>query len=223
MIKLENVCKSFDGTPLFRDFSAQFREGEVSCLLGPSGVGKTTLINMLAGLVRPDSGRIVMPEEFRVSYVFQEPRLLPWYDVCGNLEFVLRDVLPKEERLPQIRHYLELVGLEDYLHAPISALSGGMVQRVSLCRAFLYPSRLLLLDEPFKGLDSKLKEELLEAFSHIYEGDGRTVFFVTHDIEEALKLADVVHVLAGRPVEIAGRFLREGFGPHTRQEILSLL
>ena len=136
MIKLENVSKSFGDSILFENLNAEFKEHQATCILGGSGVGKTTLINLLAGLTEPTSGRVVLPGDMRMSYVFQETRLLAWFDAYSNIDFVLKNLYTKEERHKIIRRYLDLVGLLKYAHEPLSSLSGGMVQRVALCRAF---------------------------------------------------------------------------------------
>lgn len=223
MIRLENICKSYGNIVLFKDFNAEFEEHKIHCILGGSGVGKTTLINIIAGIVPPDSGTVYLPEGSIPSYVFQEPRLLPWYNVYKNIEFVLKEQYSPEERKVIIEKYLAMVDLEDSIDSSIASLSGGMVQRVSLCRAFAYPSNLLFLDEPFKGLDSKLKEGVLESFMRIYKEDLRTVFFVTHDLDEAFFLADYIYVLKNRPAIIAGQFNRPVFGSDTRIQILNTL
>ncbi len=235
MIKLENISKKYGSHELFSDFSAEFEEHKVSCILGASGVGKTTLINIIAGLVSPDSGKVSFGSEegrLKGSYVFQEARLLPWLNVHDNLDLVLRNarkpdgaLFIKEERNELIRKQLRLVELEPYEFSMPNELSGGMVQRVALARAFAFPADLIFLDEPFKEQDPKLKEELYESFFRAYKNDeaGRTVLFVTHDISEALRLADTIYVLAGSPAEIVGKFDRAEFSEELKTKIKELL
>ncbi|HBD63811.1 MAG TPA: hypothetical protein DC038_05170, partial [Clostridiales bacterium] len=164
MISLINVTKKFDNLEILKNFSIEFKENEITCLFGPSGVGKTTIANVAAGLLLVEGGEIRCAENALYSYVFQEPRLLEWYSVYQNIDFVLKNVYDNEKRVNIINNYInmvELTGYEDYLP---KALSGGMCQRVSLARAFAYPSNFLILDEPFKGLDLKLKNEMISMF-----------------------------------------------------------
>lgn len=202
MIKFENVTKKLDNLELLKNFTIEFEENKITCLFGPSGVGKTTIANIASGLINVDSGNVSGTERAVYSYVFQEPRLLPWYSVYDNIDFVLKNVYDKENRVKIINSYLKLVELEGYDGYKPSALSGGMCQRVSLARAFAYPSNFLILDEPFKGLDLKLKNEIVDLFKKLYKESKRTVLFITHDVDEAVDLSDYIYAIDNRPVEI---------------------
>lgn len=236
MIKLQEITKKYGENTLFENFSAELSQESVTCLLGASGLGKTTLLNIIAGLTAPDGGGVIFEgfSENRpaCSYVFQEHRLLPWLSVYDNLALVLKNTkkpdgsrFSRTEQRDLIFRQLALVGLEGYEKHPIQALSGGMLQRVSLCRAFLYPAEILLLDEPFKALDSKLREGLYEAFFRAYENQTlrRSVVLVTHDIPEALRLSDRLLVLSGAPAQIVGSFEKEQFTPGLEEKIKTLL
>lgn len=199
MIKFEHVYKTLGQTRVLLDFSLSAEFGKILCLIGPSGCGKTTILQLLAGLEQPDSGRVKGTEGLRVSYVFQEPRLLPWKTVAGNIAFVLRDLVPAAEQKDLIKEYLVMMGLYDYRDSFPNSLSGGMKQRLALCRAFAYPHDLLLLDEPFKSLDVPLRLEMVRQMVQMWQKVPRTVVFVTHDIMDALLLGHRVIVLSARP------------------------
>ena len=185
MPELKNIYKSFDGLEIFSDFSLRLKENCINCILGPSGCGKTTLLNLLAEIIIPDKGSIAgLPP--RVSYVFQEPRLLPWKTVRKNIEFVLRDHFSSDQVKERAEKYMELVELSRFAGYYPGRLSGGMKQRASLARAFSYDSSLILMDEPFNSLDYKLKKTLGKALLRLWEEEKRTVVYVTHDIDEAV-------------------------------------
>jgi NitT/TauT family transport system ATP-binding protein len=203
--ELKNICKSYGVVSLFRDFSIGFDEGRITCILGPSGCGKTTLLNIIGGLVKPDSGSINGFEGKAVSYIFQDPRLLPWKTVRENIDFVLSHEIPVLEREETVNRFIGLVELEQFANYYPAKLSGGMRQRVSIARAFAYPSDIILMDEPLKGLDIKLKLNLIRTFSRIWETDKRTVIFVTHDVEESLLLSNEIIVMSPAPVQIVTR------------------
>jgi NitT/TauT family transport system ATP-binding protein len=207
MIKLIDVTKRFDDLILLKDFDISFEKNKITCLFGPSGVGKTTIANIVAGIVPPDKGFVEGVDNSLFSYVFQEPRLLKWYNVYENIDFVLKDVYEQEKRVEIINNYLEMVELGRYKNYKIDALSGGMAQRVSLARAFAYPSHILIMDEPFKGLDFKLRNEMISLFKRMWEASQRTVVFITHDVEEAIDLSHVIYTLKNRPVEIIDRLI----------------
>ncbi|TCO78657.1 ABC transporter ATP-binding protein [Marinisporobacter balticus] len=201
-LKIQNLCKSYENMKVFQNFHMEISENHITCILGPSGCGKTTLLNMISGIIQQDDGTFLGLEHKVISYLFQEPRLLDWKTVWGNIEFILKDIYQKEEREKIISKYIEMVGLKEFKDYYPPQLSGGMMQRVSIARAFAYPSDILLMDEPFKGLDIKIKESLFYAFIKLWNEDLRTVIFVTHDIEEALLLGDHVYVLGDIPVKI---------------------
>jgi len=200
-IEIKNINKKYSALEVFRNFSASLPEGKISCILGPSGCGKTTLLNMIGGITKQDKGHIDFSNSKIISYIFQEPRLLPWKTVKGNIEFVIKD-LNDDEPLKNIDQYIKMVGLEAFEDYYPSSLSGGMKQRVSIARAFIYPSDIILMDEPLKTLDPRLKLNLMKIFLRIWQHDKRTVVFVTHDVDEALTLGEEIFIFSNPPVQI---------------------
>ena len=200
-IQLKNIDKAFEELVLYNRFSMEMPEKKISCILGPSGCGKTSLLNMISGIMSPDRGTIegVSGKEF--SFIFQEPRLLPWKTVRSNLRFVLRQHA-MDNKNKVIENNLRIVGLQDFAHFYPEQLSGGMKQRVAIARAFCYPSDIILMDEPLKTLDPRLKWNLMKTFLKIWNKDRRTVVFVTHDVDEALVLGEEIFVFSRPPVRI---------------------
>ncbi len=187
--------------------SLDIRKGEFVCLLGPSGCGKSTMLNIVAGFLKPSSGDIRIdgvpvtgPDRRRV-FVFQERGVFPWLTVEGNIGFGLFD-LPEAEQRKRIAHYVELVGLKGFEKAYPRELSGGMKQRVEVARALAVNPDMLFLDEPFGALDSITRLEMRRELLRIWEAERKTIIFVTHDIEEAVQLADRVVVMSARPARI---------------------
>lgn len=202
MIELKNISKNFSNLQVLKNFNISFEQNKISCLFGPSGVGKTTIANIIAKLIPIEVGCISGVENALYSYVFQEPRLLEWYSVYDNIDFVLKDLFDFEKRKKITNNYIDMVELSDYKNYKPKALSGGMAQRVSLARAFAYPSDILIMDEPFKGLDVKLKQEMILSFQKLWLESKRTVIFITHDIDEAISLSNTIFIIKNRPVEI---------------------
>jgi len=203
MIKINRLKKNYDSKKIFNDFNMNIEPYEITCILGPSGVGKTTLFNVISGLTDYEGGEITGIENRNISYLFQEPRLLPWLTVYENIDIVLKNIYPEKKRNEVITHHLEMVGLIEYINNKPEELSGGMKQRLAIARTFAYPSSLLLMDEPFQGLDVKLKNDIIGSFLKLWEKDKRTVLFITHDIDEALKVSDQIYIIQDNPVKIS--------------------
>lgn len=213
MIQIRNLNQRFKNEWLYQDFNLSFARGEITCIIGSSGCGKTTLLRMIAGLEPFESGTIEGVKRDRLSYVFQEDRLLPWLSVWDNIDLVLRDkaVLPIE-REKTVNEILQLLKLDSCKGMFPGELSGGMQRRVALGRALSFDlacgGELMLLDEPFKGLDAKLKEEITAGCYELWKRDKKTVLLVTHDLEEARLLGDCIYEFFGRPVQV--ELLKQG-------------
>lgn len=189
-----------------KDISFDVREGEFVCLVGPSGCGKSTLLNLIAGLDRQDSGSILLdgrpvngPGPDRVV-VFQEGALFPWMTVAQNIDYGLKvKKIADEERRALTERYLKMVHLDKFAHSFIHELSGGMRQRVAIARGLALEPRILLMDEPFNALDTQTRDLLVEELRAIWSKIGNTVLFITHNVREAVYLADRIVLLSFRP------------------------
>jgi NitT/TauT family transport system ATP-binding protein len=210
-LSVENVRVTFKGdgksTPVLENINLEVRDGEFVCLLGPSGCGKTTLLNAMAGFLSPTSGEIQVDGEVvrgpnpRRIFVFQERGVFPWLTVEGNIGFGLFK-LPRAEREARIAHYIKMVGLQGFEKAYPPELSGGMKQRLEVARALAVNPDMLFLDEPFGALDSITRLVMRGELLRIWEAERKTIIFVTHDIDEAVQLADRVVVMSARPATI---------------------
>lgn len=189
-----------DAPPLliYQDFHLSVQAGSFLCLLGPSGIGKTTLLNMIAGLDRDFEGRIAFggTASPRIAYAFQTPRLLPWRTLLENLLLVLP---PAREAREEAQQLLQDLGLGDAAHVYPERLSLGMQRRAALARAFAVKPDLLLMDEPFVSLDEPTADRLRDLLRRLLERHPATVLFVTHDSREAARLADRILLLEGPP------------------------
>ena len=210
-LKAERVHTVFtrDGktTPVLEDISLEVADGEFVCLHGPSGCGKSTLLSTMAGFLSPTSGEIRIDGEVvggpdpRRIFVFQERGVFPWLTVEGNIAFGLFH-LSAAERKQRVTHYIRMVGLEGFEKAYPPALSGGMKQRLEVARALAVNPDMLFLDEPFGALDSITRLVMRGELLRIWEAERKTIIFVTHDIDEAVQLADRVVVMSARPASI---------------------
>ena len=217
-LAIDNVSKSFQsasGNVLALDHvSLQVNEGEFVCLVGASGCGKTTLLNIIAGLEKPDSGNVLADGKPITSpgrdrlVMFQESALFPWLDVFGNVLFglKLKPNLTNKDRRDVAKYYLELVGLTRFERANIHELSGGMKQRVALARALAPNPRVLLMDEPFAALDALTREQLYGDLQRIWEERKKTIVFVTHNVREAACLGERVLLFSPHPGRIQEEF-----------------
>ncbi len=209
-LDVQNVSKVFltrRGRLLVLDnVNLYINSGEFVCVLGASGSGKTTLLRIIAGLEQPSQGQVMVDGEVVTGpgsdrgLVFQTYTLYPWLTVQDNIEFGLKlQGLAKAERRDRVRHYLEIVGLARYAHLFPHQLSGGMKQRVAIARALVTEPQVLLMDEPFGALDAQTKEMMHEFLLDLWRCTGTTILMITHDVEEAVFLAQRIYVLTSSP------------------------
>lgn len=192
-IEIKNICKSFGSKQVLDNVSMTFHEG-ITCIMGPSGIGKTTLINIIAGLLAPDTGCIIGREGKKLSFVFQEDRLLEWESALANVLFVSKSARKDQENA---RKLLVRAGLGDSIQKKAALLSGGMKRRVCLCRALIADANLLILDEPFKGLDGGMKPDIMAMVKdHSAKDKSNIVICITHDPAEAEFLGATTLALA---------------------------
>lgn len=223
----ENVShrfRSLSGDVLaVRDISLRVREGEFVALVGPSGSGKTTLLRMFGGLLQPEAGRILYKGQplieppADIGMAFKKPTLLPWRSVVDNVRLPL-EIAGGRGSEADVVAMLEVVGLTGFEESLPAELSGGMQQRVSLARALINQPRLLLMDEPFGALDMMLRSEMNLLLLDLWERTRPTVLFVTHDIQEAVFLADRVVTMSPRPGRIIGNFAVQISRPRAESE-----
>jgi len=178
-IKLENICKSYENKNVLSNINLTFNSNEITCIMGDSGRGKTTLVNIITGLVKPDSGIIIGLENVKISIVFQEDRLLNWETALSNVLFVTN-----KQNINKARELLVQAGLGDSINKKAVELSGGMKRRVCVCRALIAEYDLLILDEPFKGLDVNIKPAIMNMVKEQIS-PNKCIICITHDPNEA--------------------------------------
>lgn len=206
-LEIRGVKKTFSGLTVLDDISISVGSGEFLCIVGPSGCGKTTLLRIIAGLEKADSGEILIDgietnePSPRKGMVFQEFALFPWRTVIKNVEFGIEQ-LPEDERKKIAREYIKLVKLDGFEDKYPHELSGGMKQRVAIARALAPDPEILLMDEPFGALDAQTRNLLQVELLEIWEKTKKTIIFVSHNIDEATYLGDRVIVLTSRPGRI---------------------
>lgn len=223
-VSLQHVSKRFGEAgvvPVLDTIDLSISAGEFVAIVGPSGCGKSTLLRMIAGLERPSSGTVTIGREpvsgvdARCALMFQEPRLLPWKTVGQNVELGARG-----NRSANPGEWLERVGLHGVNETLPHRLSGGMAQRTALARALIGQPQVLLLDEPFGALDALTKMQMQDLLAETTQAVGATVVMVTHDIDEAVYLADRVVILGGRPAELVAAHSVDALRPRDRSDAL---
>ena len=212
-LKIDNVYKEYQGrngkTIALNGVSLDIKENEFICVVGPSGCGKSTLLNIIAGLLEPTSGtvsldgKVIEGTGVERGVVFQQYALFPWRTVLKNVMFPLEmKKVPKAEAEAIARKYIKSVGLEGFEKSFPKELSGGMKQRVAIARAYAANPEVLLLDEPFGALDAQTRVQLQTELLETWEKEKKTCFFITHDVDEAIILAQRVIIMSARPGRI---------------------
>ena len=208
-IKVDHLTKRFGELLVLDDISFQVRKGEFVCVVGPTGCGKTTFLNLLTRIYQPTSGELYIdgtpadPKKHNISFAFQEPSAMPWLTVEQNLEFGMRvKKVPKNERESRVDRILKLLGMENLRTAYPRQLSVSEEQRVIIGRAFSTYPDLLLMDEPYGQMDIKMRFYLEDEVLKLWKEFGSTVIFITHNIEEAVYLAERVLILSNKPAKI---------------------
>ena len=212
-LKIDNVYKEYQGrngkTIALNGVNLDIKENEFICVVGPSGCGKSTLLNIIAGLLEPTSGTVTLDGKViegtgvERGVVFQQYALFPWRTVLKNVMFPLEmKKVPKDEAEAIARKYIKSVGLEGFEKSYPKELSGGMKQRVAIARAYAANPEVLLLDEPFGALDAQTRVQLQSELLETWEKEKKTCFFITHDVDEAVILAQRVIIMSARPGRI---------------------
>lgn len=213
-LEVKNISKSFDGKPVLKDVSIELNRGELVCLLGVSGGGKTTLFNVISGLLSPDNGQVLLDGEDitnqsgHISYMLQKDLLLPYRTIEDNaaLPLLLKSEKKKDAR-KKVSPLFEQFGLEGTQKKYPSQLSGGMRQRAALLRTYMFSKDVALLDEPFSALDTLTKSAMHKWYLDVMEKIQLSTLFITHDVDEAILISDRIYLLSGSPGEITGEII----------------
>ncbi len=201
MIRFQNVNKSFGGRTVLKDVTFEVRDQETVAVLGASGSGKTTLLRLIAGTLKPDQGTVEVNSP-DIGFIFQDHRLLPWRTAQDNIALPRRaSGKPREEARRRARSWMDRLGLQGFYDYYPRQLSGGMMQRVSIARAFALEPEIMLMDEPFSSLDASLADALLRDLKQVLSGYRATVVYVTHEFPEALRMANRIFQLRDSTVE----------------------
>lgn len=219
---MKNVSKAYpnrkgdEARVVLRDINLTIEENEFICIVGPSGGGKTTLLNLMAGFERPNAGHLyyrgkeITGTSRSRGVVFQEFSLMPWLNVLKNVMFSVDDYLKTSEQKVIAEKYIDMVGLSEFKDQRPSNLSGGMKQRVAIARTLAMEPDVMLMDEPFSALDEQTRQKLDHDILNLWKENKRTVVFITHNIDEAMFLATRIIMLSSSPGRIVGEWTLEG-------------
>lgn len=208
-LRVENIKKNFNSTSVIEDVSFYVKENEFVSLLGPSGSGKSTIFNIISGLLKPDSGKVIINQDDytgktgHVSYMYQKDLLLPWKKIIDNAAMPLMIKGEKKDAAREkVSKYFKTFGLEGFEEKYPHQLSGGMKQRAALLRTYMFSKDIMLLDEPFGALDAITRSRMHFWLLDVIKNLNSTVLFITHDIEEAIFLSDRIYILSDKPARI---------------------
>ena len=226
---VSHFTQNYEKIPIINDISFYLKKNEFVTLIGPSGCGKSTIFNMIAGIVPIDKGRVIIDGKNQtgqlgqVSYMYQKDLLLPWQKIIDNisLPLIIKGIRRQESR-NQVRSYLDLFGLKGFEYKYPFQLSGGMRQRAALLRTYMFSRDIILLDEPFGGLDAITRAKMQIWLLHVIQKLKASVLFITHDIEEAIYLSDRIYVLSPRPAVVKEEVKINLPRPREREIITSL-
>jgi len=227
-LEIVHFKEDYENMPIIDDISLELGENEFVALIGPSGCGKSTIFNMISGLVKIDSGKLFIDgiestgETGRVSYMYQKDLLLPWEKIIDNVALPLRlRGHHKKDARKRVKEYFTLFGLEGFEYKYPHQLSGGMRQRAALMRTYMSSKDIVLLDEPFGGLDAITRFKMQHWLLGILDRLNVSILFITHDIEEAIFLSDRIYVLSNRPARIKKEVIVDLPKPRNREVITS--
>ncbi|WP_313128259.1 ABC transporter ATP-binding protein [Anaerocolumna sp.] len=223
-----HISVSYDGVKIIEDISIELHNGEIVCLLGVSGAGKTTLFNVISGLLKPDTGKVeldgadITGKAGKVSYMLQKDLLLPFKTIVDNVSLpLIIGGLKKTEARAAASKYFEEFGLAGTEKKYPHQLSGGMRQRAALLRTYLFSDKVALLDEPFSALDTITKSSMHEWYLSVMEQIKLSTLFITHDIDEAILLSDRIYMMTGKPGKITEEIRIEEPKPRSKEFVVS--
>ena len=211
ILEARSISQSYEGEAVISNISIQLKAGEIVCLIGTSGVGKTTLFHVLAGLTHPDEGQVLLENDEitgqagKISYMLQKDLLLPYRTIEDNISLpLLIQGISKKQARKQMEEFYSIFGLEGTAKKYPFQLSGGMRQRAALLRTYMFSQKVALLDEPFSALDAITKRQMHQWYLDIMKKIQLSTIFISHDMDEAIMLSDRIYVMAGKPGRIVG-------------------